>query len=96
MQFLKDGNFSAADASKLGDGLGVPNSKIREFRSENPFDTEDMLMAIINYWLNNDFEKSWDKLANALKRRCNNAVLAGKIQGELPATEEPRKEAGTY
>ena len=38
-------------------------------------------MDVITYWINNDGEASWEKLATALKK-CDHTVMAKKIQSK--------------
>ena len=42
---------------------------------------QDQLVKILRYWLNNDRDASWNKLANSLER-CNYRVLADSILGK--------------
>lgn len=95
IKFLKDRDFPAGNAAKLGLNLGLKCGKIDQFKRENP-DLEEMLRAVIDYWLRNHSDKSWKKLAEAL-RYCDCNSIADEIQRKRPPVNEgPRKGAGTY
>ena len=76
--FLKDETFPADKAEELGVYLGIKPGRISALKKNNNNDADRLLSEIITEWLNNDNEKSWDKLANALKK-CNHSVMADKL-----------------
>ena len=58
--------------------MGIKPGRISALKKNNNNDADRLLSEIITEWLNNDDEKSWDKLANAL-RNCNHSVMADKL-----------------
>ena len=78
MRLLRD-EFSASDAKKLGTYLEISSAKLQELKQNNSSDAEGFLLDTINYWLENDTEKSWTKLAEALED-CGHKVLAEKAR----------------
>ena len=76
---LFQGEFPASKAKELGTYLDIPEANIHEFRENNVGNVNGMLIDVINYWLKTDSEKSWSKLAEALKY-CGYEVLAEKIR----------------
>ena len=77
--FLKDETFPADKAEELGLYLGIEPGRISTLKKNNNNDADCLLSEIITEWLNNDDEKSWDKLATAL-RNCNYSVMADKLK----------------
>ena len=73
------GEFPASEAKELGTYLEVPHAKTQEFRENNMGKAKGMLIDVLNYWLETDAEKSWNKLAEAVKD-CGYGVLAEKIR----------------
>ena len=76
---LFGGEFPASEAKELGTYLDVPHAKIQEFRENNMGNAKEMLIDVLNYWLETDPEKSWSKLAEAVED-CSYGVLAEKIR----------------
>ena len=74
--FKKD--FPADKAGELGTFLGINPGRIFTLESNNIGNADEMLSAILSEWLNNDDEKSWEKLADAL-RRLDHSLMADKI-----------------
>ena len=67
--FLRDHNFPAVDADKLGVHLdGVTRGDIVTYKKNNS-DLDDILSDIIVHWLNKDLNRSWQKLARALSQQ---------------------------
>ena len=75
---MKEGDFSAALSGELGIYLGIQPGRISTLRKKSSSDPDILLSEIITEWLNNDSEKSWKKLATAL-RQCNYSLIAEKI-----------------
>ena len=67
--------FPASDAKKLGTYLDISCAKLQELKQNNFSDSEGFLIDTINYWLENDTEKSWSKLAEAVEN-CGHKLLA--------------------
>jgi len=74
--------FSSGDAMKLGTYLDIPHSKLKEFKKNHTGDVGEMLLEVLNYWLENDSEKSWPRLADAVKY-CGYKNLAEKIKSRI-------------
>ena len=77
-KILKDEDFSAGIAEELGLFLGIKQGRIDTLRTNNNGNADKLLTAIIEEWLRNDKEKSWKKLADAV-RSCHHPLLADKI-----------------
>ena len=74
MRLFRD-KFPASDAKKLGTYLDIPCAKLQELKQNNSNNAEGFLLDIINYWLANDTEKFWMKLAEAVED-CGHKLLA--------------------
>ena len=73
-----DGDFPADEAEELGIFLGMKKGRIDVLGINNSGNADQLLTAIIEEWLRNDKEKSWKKLADAV-RSCHHPLLADKI-----------------
>ena len=73
-----DEDFPADRAEELGIFLGLKKGRISTLRTNNNGNADKLLTTIIEEWLQNDKKKSWDRLANAVKR-CGYSLLANKI-----------------
>ena len=81
--FLRDHYFPAVYACKLGEQLdGVSPGDIETFK-KNHKDWDGILSDIIDHWLNNELNRSWEKLARALSA-CGCEDIAAKILGNEP------------
>ena len=78
--FFKKEDFPADKADELGIYLGINFGRISALKSSNLGNPDQILSAIISEWLNNDGEKSWKKLADAL-RNINHSSMADKLVG---------------
>ncbi len=76
--FLKEEGFKAVDAERLGKCLDGPSSQIEELK-RNSHDSKSLLCDIIQCWLDNDFNPSWNSLAVALDK-CGYRLMADKIR----------------
>ena len=56
-----------ARAGELGENLGIETGIMSGLRLESGVDPNRLLSLVITYWLDNDIEQSWQKLANALE-----------------------------
>ena len=72
-------NFPASEAKILGTYLEIPYTRLQELQQNNSCDAEGFLLDTINYWLENDKEKSWTKLAEVLED-CGYKLLAEKAR----------------
>ena len=85
MQVLHE-EFPSSKASDLGVYLGLPPARLDEISHNNPRDCEKVLQDVISYWLENDKDKSWTKLAGAVQT-CGHAVLADTIRSVYGAPQ---------
>ena len=76
--FLKEEDFHANRAEELGVYLGIKPGRIAALKQISGGDPDRLLSSIITEWLDNDKEKSWQKLATAL-RHCHHSLIANKI-----------------
>ncbi len=76
--FLKEEGFKAVDAERLGKFLDGPSTQIEELKRNNP-DFISLLCDIIQCWLKNNFNPSWNSLAVALDK-CGYRLMADKIR----------------
>ena len=82
IRFLKEERFSASKARQLGVFLDVPQEQFHTFIVNHPNNADGVLMDVITYWIDNDREASWDRLATALKK-CGHAVMAKKVFSQI-------------
>ena len=83
LQFLIKEHFPAGKARQLGVFLDVPQERLDTFAVNNPNNADGVLMDVITYWIDNDGEASWDRLATALEK-CGHAVIAKKVFSQFP------------
>ena len=75
---MKGEDFPANRAEDLGEYLGIKPGRITALKQISGGDPDRLLSNVITEWLNNDSEKSWQKLAKALKN-CDHSLIAKKI-----------------
>ena len=63
---------------KLGVQLDFKKSRLDIIKANHPNDVEGAKLELVSEWLNNDPDKSWDKLASAL-RQIGRINLSDKI-----------------
>ena len=63
---------------KLGVQLDFKKGRLDIIKANHPIDVEGAKMELVSEWLNNDPDKSWDKLASAL-RQIGHINLSDKI-----------------
>ena len=78
--------FPESDAGLLGEYLGIPNGIITTLKKDSYGDSNTFFSKVINYWLNTDFEKSWEKLANAVQL-CNYGNVAEKLRKKFSKSD---------
>ena len=78
---MKEEDFPANQAENLGEYLGIRQGRMEDLSKKSGGDPDRLLSLVITEWLNNDREKSWPKLAKALKL-CNQKLMAEKIGAE--------------
>ena len=71
--------FPCSKAKSVGTHLGIKRKTLNEIQHNNPRDCKQEFEDVIDYWVENDPEKSWTKLADAVKM-CGYALLADKIR----------------
>ena len=59
--------MTAADWFPLGVQLGIESAKLREIEKDHPGDVQRCKTEVLDWWLRNSPEISWQKLAQALK-----------------------------
>ena len=75
---MKKEDFAANRAEDLGEYLGIKSGRLSDLKTKSGGDPDRLLSSVITEWLNNDSEKSWQKLATALKQ-CDYSLIAKKI-----------------
>ena len=63
---------------KLGVQLDFKKSRLDIIKADHPNDVEGAKMQLVSEWLNNDPDKSWNKLASSL-RQIGHINLSDKI-----------------
>ena len=81
IRFLNEEDFPADKARELGVNLDVPPGRLSTFEANRPNNANGVLMDVITYWIDNNRQASWDRLATALEE-CDHAVIAKKIQSK--------------
>ena len=71
--------FSACNAGLLGVYLCIPNSIITTLKHDSKDNSNIFFNNVINHWLNNGPEISWEKLAKAVEL-CEYASVANGIR----------------
>ena len=74
--------FDNSNWSKLGINLGVPQHQRNSIAANiagKPHGQGEALTSVLDFWLRNDLEASWEKLASAVEE-CSDVVLANKIR----------------
>ena len=71
------GEFPEHKAGLLGEMLGIPHATIETLKHDSNNSIE-FFSDVVNYWLQNDPDKSWSKLADVLKV-CDYKVMADHI-----------------
>ena len=78
----------------IGLNLDVPTYKLEEIRQTHSTDLTQCKIALISYWLKNDPQASWSKLADALED--DHRVIATHIrQKYVPHTQKKDPESCT-
>ena len=71
--------FPECRARLLGENLGIPDYIIKTLEHDAKGDSSSFFSEVINHWLNNDDEQSWEKLADAVER-CRYRIIANEIR----------------
>ena len=72
--------MSAAKWYQLGMQLGIPPVTLSTIESDHPRDAQRCMTEVINWWLRNAPERSWAKLAEAVKAMGGYTVLAERLR----------------
>ena len=72
--------MSAAKWYQLGVQLGIPPATLSTIESDHPRDAQRCMTEVINWWLQNAPERSWTKLAEAVKAMGAYIVLAERLR----------------
>jgi len=88
--------FPAHKAGSLGEYLDILHHSIETMRRDSNHDSNEFFSKVINYWLDNDRDKSWTKLADAVEL-CDCGNVANSIRDKYvrsPAAEHRSEESG--
>ena len=69
---------------QLGLQLGVTPFKLKEIERDYPHDTQRHKSEVLNWWLQNAQEASWEKLAQALEAMGGYAAVACRLRNKVP------------
>ena len=75
MENVREVMAEVRDWLEVGNGLGVPPSKLLEIMKQSSTEREKSL-ALGDYWVNTDPDASWEKLAQVLYKKGNKRALA--------------------
>ena len=67
----------------LGLQLGVTPFKLREIERDYPQDTQRHKSEVLDWWLRNAPECSWEKLTEALEAMGGDGVLVKKLRKKV-------------
>ena len=82
--------FPASEAHRLGLHLGIRSHKVQDLAADNRDDCHSLLSGIIDYWLNNNLQQSWQVLADAVGA-CGYPVMANTLCGEQASQSQVRR-----
>ena len=87
--------LAEVDWHKLGTQLNVPSSVLNKV--DQDFKKCDRkLNEVFQYWLQNDKERSWVTIINALERLKCHSVLCKKLRKKYCVCEAPSSKSGSY
>ena len=70
------------DWNQLGIQLNVPRHILRNIDRENPANEPRKLSEVLQYWIDNEPEPSWEKIIQALQRICGHKNIITSIQSK--------------
>ena len=76
------------DWHKLGVQLEVPSAKLKEIEKNYTTDTIRCKTEVLDWWLRNQPEISWKKLAQAVEKMGGYASLAQNLRMKISATSK--------
>ena len=77
-------DVTAADWFRLGVQLGIKTAKLREIETDHPRDVQRCKLEVLDWWLRNMPQVSWEKLANALHKIGGYDALAQRLKKKMP------------
>lgn len=80
--------MTAARWFELGVQLGVGLEKLREIEKDHPQDAKRCKTEVLDWWLQNGSEISWNKLAQALDAMGGHATLVQNLRTKVPSRSE--------
>ena len=75
--------LTAAKWYQLGVQLEIPPATLSTIQCDHPYDVQGCMTEVINRWLRNTPECSWEKLAQAVEAMGDYAALAEKLRQKL-------------
>ena len=75
---------TAADWFPLGVQLGSSSSRLREIEMDYPRDTQRCKTEVLDFWLRNGSQISWQKLAQAVEVLGGYAAVVQKLKRKMP------------
>ena len=69
---------------QLGLQVGVTPFKLKEIESNYPQDAQRRKSEVLNWWLRNAPEASWEKLAQALEAMGEYTTVAYRLRNKVP------------
>ena len=67
------------DVFHMGILLGIKASHLRKFEKDHKSDLKRQKIEVIDHWLNNSSDPSWETLAKAVKQLGNHDQLASRL-----------------
>lgn len=86
IKYLTRKHFPHNKSAMLGHYLGVEPGQISTIKSDCQNDSGEIFNKVIDFWLKNDEEKSWGKLAEALEY-CGYTLIARDMRRDKGVTE---------
>lgn len=77
-------DVTAADWFTLGVKLGIKTAKLREIETDHPRDVQRCKLEVLDWWLRNIPQVSWEKLADVLHNIGGYDALAQRLKKKMP------------
>ena len=71
---------TAAKWYQLGVQLDIPSGMLKTIESNYPCDVQRCMTEVLDFWLRNAPERSWEKLTEALEAMGGYGVLVKKLR----------------
>ena len=78
------------DWNQLGIQLNVPRHILRNVDRENPGNESRKLSEVLQYWINNEPEASWEKIIQVLQRIGGHKKIITRIQLKYMISPQPQ------